>query len=177
VRSGDTTSLSAVDIPIAITNIPGLATPFSAYFTLSAVSDSVATADVLGHIQQNFDGTFEIRSGTGLTGTNYLSGAFTDTVFGGGMAAILTASTAGGASSLTFNSDVIPWPNEPRGMSLSFTNLTSTLAVVNNSIDSFTSNISGNSSAAVPEPTSAILFGVGLGAVVLLVSRRRKGRA
>jgi len=177
VRSGNATTLSATDIPITITNITGLATPLPAYFTLSAANDTVATVDGFGHIQQNFDGSFKIYSGAGQTGTNYLSGAFDDTVFGAGTAAILTASSAGGSSTLTFTSDVIPWLNVPRGMSLSFTNVTLPLTAVDNSIDSFTSNISGNFSAAVPEPTSAIMFGVGMGAVGLIAAgwRMRRG--
>jgi hypothetical protein len=176
VRSGGSTALSAVDIPILITNITGLATPLPAYFSLSATSDTPATIDGFGHIQQNFNGTFEIYSGLGMTGIDYLSGKFDDTMFGGGTGAIMTASTAGGSSDVTFTSDVIPWLNIPRAMSLSFTNVTDPLTVVGNSIDSFTSNVSGNFSAAVPEPASVILFGVGAGAAGLFAACRRMRR-
>jgi hypothetical protein len=176
VQSGGSTTLSAVDIPITITNITGLATPLPAYFSLSATADTPATIDGSGHIQQNFNGTFEIYSGASLTGIDYLSGTFDDTLFGSGTGATLTASTAGGSSSVTFTSDVIPWLDIPRAMSLSFTNVKEPLAVVDNSIESFTSNVSGNFSAAVPEPASAVLFGVGVGAAGLFAACMRVRR-
>jgi hypothetical protein len=47
-------------------------------------------------------------------------------------------------------------------MSLAFTDVTPGLSVVDGTLDSFNSNVAGNFSAAVPEPTSVALLGIGL---------------
>jgi len=172
-RSGSSTTLSASDVQVSITNLNGVGTSLSAFFSLSATSDSAAATDAGGHITQNFDGSFHIYSGAGMTGTNYLSGAFDDTVFGAGTGAAASASTAGGSTSLSFTSDVIPTLALPRAMSLSFTDVSPALAVVNNSIDRFSSNVAGTFSAAVPEPASVVMLGFGVGVVGILVRRRK----
>jgi len=158
--SGGTT-LSAVDIPITVTGIAAASpvAPFSAYLNLSATSDSDASKDVLGHITENFDGSFKITSGTGGSGTNYLSGTFDDTIFGNQTSLTLAAS---GPGVLSFTSGVISPILPVRGISLSFTDVSPAADVTNKSLNSFTSNISGNFSASVPEPASLALLGIGM---------------
>jgi hypothetical protein len=160
LRSGSSTTLSAADIGVTITNLGGVPSATPALFTLSATNVTPATVDATGHITENFAGTFSIFSGAGQTGTNYLSGTFSDTAFGQGTALTLSASFPG--SLLSFTSDVIGALLPPRGMSLAFTDVTPGLSVVDGTLDSFNSNVAGNFSAAVPEPTSVALLGIGL---------------
>jgi hypothetical protein len=64
----------------------------------------------------------------------------------------------------------------PVGMSLAFTDVTPVLSVVNGTLDSFKSNVAGNFSGSVPEPSSVIMLGIGIGVFGVLSFRRRKGR-
>ena len=159
------TTLSAVDIGITITGIDN-SSPLpgsfpSAFLNLSAMSTSNAMMDGSGHITQNFSGSFSITEMTGGLGVNYLSGSFTDTVFGIGTGLTLTGSGPTGVPS--FTSDVITNLWQTRAISLSFTNVTPSVFVTGNStLSAFTSNVSGNFSAAVPEPASIALLGIGL---------------
>jgi hypothetical protein len=167
------TSLSATDIKVTITAIAGAysgSTPITtAYFDLSATSTINAYTDTGGHVVQDFTGTFSITSGTGGAGTNYLSGTFTDvggaygtTVSGSGNSLVFSASS----SAITFTSSDATLPLGPfnKGMSLAFTSV-DPIASINTSestLGAFTSNVGGNFSAAVPEPTSLALLGIGL---------------
>jgi len=158
------TTLSAVDIPVTITGIDNsLPLPGSfpaAFFSLSASSDSNASVDFSGHITENFNGSFSIRSLAGGGGTNYLSGTFDDTIFGSGTGLTMTAT---GAGVLTFTSDVISVLGQPRAISLSFTNVTPAAFVTGKmTLGAFDSNVAGNFSAVVPEPASMALLGIGM---------------
>jgi PEP-CTERM motif len=153
------TTLDGAAIPISITQIITGGTP-NALFTLSATSTDAATTSG-GLVQQAFSGSFEITSGA----TNYLSGTFSDAVFGAGSSLTLSASNTGGET-VTFTSNVIPAAELAglEGVSLSFSDVTPPVTIHDGSLSSFNSAVSGTFSAtpSVPEPASMALFGVGL---------------
>jgi hypothetical protein len=177
-RSGSSTSLAATDVPIIITQIDSnvVSSPLLAYFTLNATSVGTATIDAGNHVQQNYDGSFSIYSKTGKTGTDYLSGQFQDTVFGGGTSLTMSASTAGGSSLLTFQSDVITLLGPDRSLSLGLS-LASPISIKNGTLDSFKATVSGNFSASVPEPSSIVILGIGVGVLGIGAGFRRRGRS
>jgi hypothetical protein len=170
------TKLSATDVAVTISGYAGGGTPISAFFNLAATSTAVATT-VGTDVSQRFSGTFSLTSLSGGGGTNYLSGDFSDRVFGSGSGLVLSASTP--ADSVNFNSSVLSSSQLqiPRAISLSFTNVTPQITISNNSLASFSSSVSGNFSAtaAVPEPTALALWTVigGLSSVLGWRAKRR----
>jgi PEP-CTERM motif len=161
------TTLSAVDIGVTITGIDN-AVPLSAsypdaFFNLSATSVSNAALDGSGRITEEFTGWFSITSLSGGGGTNYLSGTFSDAVFGSGTGLTMTASGPSGVP--TFTSAVIGELAQSRAISLSFANVTPAAAVTAEmTLGAFTSSVSGNFSAT-PEPASLVLLGMGVTAL------------
>jgi hypothetical protein len=186
------THLSGNNIGVTITEIDsGAVTPPTPAF-LDLAADSTSGATTPGNaVVQHFDGSFSITALPGDTGTNYLSGSFADGIFGikGGTGLTLTADAL-------FTSDVIGDLSAPRNLSFSFTNVTPKVSVSNtqsaNSLDcgppfstvgcndtgetisSFNASVSGNASAAAPEPMSIALFGSGLIGLGATIRRRRK---
>ncbi len=173
------TTLSAIDIQVTITGIANSAPlPGSfptAFLDLSAMSTSNAEMDGSGHITQEFSGSFSITSLAGGGGTNYLSGTFSDAVFGSGTGLVMTSSGSLGVP--TFTSDVIGALGQTRAISLSFTNVTPSAYITGyETLGAFTSSVSGNFSAAVSEPASPALLGIGMTALFAfrrLVKRNR----
>ena len=163
-RTLNSTTITS-NTPIDITEIDApLVTPIPATFTLNATNTSTAIT-VGSDIVQRYAGSFSITSGA----TNYLSGTFSDAVFGSGSGLALTASNPSPLQSVTFTSDVIA-PNVlaafDRAASLSFTDVTPSAAIVLGTLRSFTADVSGDFSATVPEPSTwaMMLLGfVGLG--------------
>ena len=151
-----TLSTTPNGIAVTITSIDASGVPVNtpAFFNLQNVRNSgpATGPDAMGHISQNFQGSFTVTSNRDGTGTNYLSGTFSDTVFGtAGTGTSATLSVASPVSpSLSFTSGVIQGLDQPRAMSLAFTNV-SNLSVVgtgaNATIGPFTSNVAGNFSA------------------------------
>jgi PEP-CTERM motif len=177
-RVGGTTTLSADDIGIIITAIEnGGVLP--AFFNLTAtnISDAVSA---MGTITQSFAGSFTITSLAGGGGVNYLSGSFSDGVFGSGSGLTLTASTGTPGEDVTFfvgaGSPITSLGLE-RAISLSFTAVSPPVSICNPAdptLCAFTSNVSGNMSANdVPEPGTLALLGLGL-AGLGFVGRRKQ---
>jgi hypothetical protein len=178
-RSGSTTTLSAVDIPITITGINnsvGLPGSFpNAYFDLAATNTNAATL-VSGQVFQDYSGSFSITSGAGDTGTNYLSGTFSDSVFGSGTGLTLSVSDAtpdAPGETVSFKSDVISLLGTPHAISLAFTNVDPGVSITDNTLDTIKSNVAGSFSA-IPEPNSVILFGIGVSLVALAAKCRMR---
>jgi hypothetical protein len=169
------TTISGVNVLIDVTQIDAaLITPFAAFLNLSATSIAPAGL-VSGFVVQPFAGSFTITSLAGGLGVNYLSGTFSDAVFGAG--ASLTLSVANPPDGVTFTSDVIAALAAPDGISFSFASVSPPVGIHNGSLSSFHSSISGTFSGSrtgqqAPEPGSLVL--VGLAMLGLAASLRRK---
>lgn len=174
------------DQAVTISLLNGVAANIAAYLNLSATSVGAAVAAFpSGDPTQRFNGSFTITSGTGGSGTNYLSGSFTNVVFdsflsGSGNAATLKATDP--TATLTYTSDVITSLLPPSAMNFSFTNVTPGLSIVGlpgfETIGSFTASGSGTFSASpVPEPSTMAIAGLGALGFIGYGLRRRKATA
>jgi hypothetical protein len=166
---GTATTIVATDVPVNITQILG-GVPSLADFDLNITSVDPVTPLGAGGFQ-HYSGSFSFTSGAGGTGTNFLSGNFSDVVLGTGASAVLSAGAP--PDTISFTSDVINVLALPRAVSFSFANVTPAISIDGDTLGSFTSSVSGDFSATpVPEPMSLAIMGVGLLGLTAF-SRRR----
>jgi hypothetical protein len=163
---------------VLIDQLFGVVTPpaIAGFFSLTATSiDAAQTA--LGAIIQHYAGSFSLTSGAGGTGTNELSGTFSDAAFGVNGGTQLSVNVANPPDTLSLSSSVIPAADlvAPSSFTLSMSNL-GALSLDNATIAAFTSSFSGVANAttvaAVPEPASFGLLAVGMLGIRLFARRR-----
>jgi hypothetical protein len=165
------TSVDITEIDAAVVPPP----PILATFTLSAANSGTATMSG-GEITQHYSGSFSITSGA----TNFLSGTFADAVFGSGGALTLSASNPSSTQSVSFTSNVIA-PSLigafDRAMSLSFTDVGPPAAIVAGTLRSFTSDVSGDFSSSVPEPSTWAMMLLGFAGLGYVGFRKARARS
>lgn len=177
---GSSQSIVAADVPVEITSLGGVAvTPIDALFRMNATSTGPAAVDGTD-VSQQFGGSFSITAG----GLNYLSGTWTGGQFHGtqgGDSGALNVSDP--PNSVGFTSDVLP-ANElglPRAFSIAFADVSPALAVVpGGNLGDHHASIAFTSSAAISEPGSLVLLGLGgpiAFCVARLIRRRRAALA
>lgn len=174
-----TIATNGLGASVLIDQLFGVVTPpaINAFFSLTATSiDAAQTA--LGAIIQHYAGSFALTSGAGGTGTNELSGTFSDAAFGVNGGTQLSINVASPPDTLSLSSSVIPAADlvAPSSFTLSMSNL-GALTLDTATIGSFTSSFSGVANAttiAAPEPMTVGLLGVGLLGIGMTRLRTRR---
>jgi len=175
--NGTTTNINVTNASTTVSSFNG-GVLGSAIFNLNATSNDAAQT-VGGAVIQHYDGGFCFTSAAGCTGTNYLSGVFSDAAFGalGGPGLVVNVNNP--PDTLTLTSDVIDASDlaAPNSFSLSFADLSPLLHINGTTIAGFTAGFAGTVSASstetpVPEPMTLGLFGLGLLGLGLVRSRK-----
>jgi hypothetical protein len=170
---GTTTNITVTNASTSITAGNG-AILGTSLFSLNATSVDPATT-ILTAVIQHYAGTFCFTSLNGCTGVNYLSGTFSDAAFGGLGGPGLNVNVNNPPDVLVLSSDLIPADQlaAPNTFGLTFANLSPLLHINGTTIAAFTADYSGtvSSSAAVPEPMSIAILGMGMLGIGLVKRR------
>ena len=168
--------ISGTDISVNITGIAPNGVVGNAFLDFTFTSTGAAV-NIAGQIEQNYSGTFSFNSLANNTGTNILSGNFTDRASGAAGGNQLTVGAGTPSDTVNFTSDVIIALALERALSIAFSSVLPALAICGTTICSFTTAVAGNFSAnlpvQVPEPASLLLFGSALVGIAARFRRRR----
>jgi hypothetical protein len=163
--AGTQTTIGISDASILIDQLFGAITPPAIPAVMDLTATSIDNAVPIGPaILQHYSGSFCISSGLTCSGTVDLQGTFSDAAFGLGGGTQLSVNVANPPDTLTLSSGVIPASGltPPSSFTLSMSNLGG-LAIDNVTLASTTASFSGvANAAAVPEPASIALLGLGL---------------
>ena len=173
IRTGSSTTITS-NTQVDITEIDGGREPDLRHPALNAPRGAASAVGL--DIVERFAGWFSITNGA----TNYLSGTFSDAVFGSGSGLTLTASNPSPLQSVTFTSNVIA-PDLlaafDRAASLSFTDISSAAAIFSGTLRSFNADVSGDFSSTVPEPSTWAMMLLGFCRARLCRLPKTKSRA
>jgi hypothetical protein len=163
--AGTATTIGITDASILIDQLFGAVTPPAIPAVMDLTATSIDNAVPVGPaILQHYSGNFCISSAAGCGGTVDLQGTFSDAAFGLGGGTQLSVNVASPPDTLSLSSGVIPAADltPPSSFTLSMSNLGG-LAIDNLTLASTTASFSGvANAAAVPEPASFAMLGLGL---------------